>query len=169
MLATGCGSDDGDSETSATTEWASSLCTAISTWTNALTSSADSLKGGNISMDSLESAADDVKGATDTLVEDLKGVGKPDLEAGEQAKDSVDQLSDELENEVDKIESAVDDVSGVSGVLSAVSTVTATLSTMATQVTSTLDELEQQDAQGELKEAFQQADSCSELSGSGSG
>ena len=75
-------------------------------------------------MDSLESAADDVKGATDTLVEDLKGVGKPDLEAGEQAKDSVDQLSDELENEVDKIESAVDDVSGVSGVLSAVSTVT---------------------------------------------
>jgi methyl-accepting chemotaxis protein len=165
LLAAGCGGSDDDSDgTSATTEWASDICTAVSAWADTLTSSANSLQGGNISRDSLESAAEDVKSATDTLVDDLRGVGRPDTDAGQQAKDSVDQLAGELEQEADKIESAVEDVSGVSGVLNAVSTVTATLATMSTQVTSTVDELEQLDAQGELRDAFEEAPPCSELS-----
>jgi gas vesicle protein len=164
LLAAGCGGSDDSEETSATTEWASDLCTAISSWADTLTSSANSLQGGNISRDSLESAAEDVKSATDTLVDDLRGVGRPDTDAGQQAKDSVDQLAGELEQEADKIESAVEDVSGVSGVLNAVSTVAATLATMSTQVTSTVEELEQLDAQGELRDAFEEAPPCSELS-----
>src|SRR5262245_44184782 len=50
-LAAGCGSDDG-SETSATEEWASSVCTAFSTWRDALTSATSSLTG-DISEDAL--------------------------------------------------------------------------------------------------------------------
>jgi len=165
LVTAGCGgSDDGD-ETSATTEWASGLCTAISTWTSALTSSAESLEGGNISESSLESAAADAKSATEAFADDVQALGKPDTEAGERANDLVDQLSRDLEQGVDEIESAVDDISGVSGVLNAVSTATSTLATMSSQVSSTLDELRQLDGGEELEDAFQQATSCQELSG----
>ena len=116
LLAAACGSDEG-SDTSATATWADEVCSSVTTWTNALTASVDSLKGGNVSREALEGAVDDVKSATDTFVDDLKGLGKPDTEAGQEAKDSVDQLADQLEQEVDEIEGAVDDVSGASGEL----------------------------------------------------
>jgi uncharacterized protein YoxC len=166
VLAAGCGSDESSSDTSSTTDWAGNLCTAVSTWTTALTSSVQSLQGGNVSRDALESTADDVKSATDTLIDDLKSLGKPDTEAGEQAKESIDQLTDELEQEVDTIEGAVDDVSGVSGVVSAVSAVSGALGSMGTQLTSTLSDLEQLDAKGELQSAFEQSASCQELTSS---
>jgi hypothetical protein len=167
LIAAACGGDDdGDGDASSTTEWASSLCTAVSSWGDALTSAAESLKAGNISRDSLEGTADEVKGATETFVDDLRGLGRPDTDAGEQAESSVEQLTDELQQEVDKIEGAVDDASGASGVLTAVSTVSATLVTMGNQLTSTLGDLEQLDASGELKTAFEQSASCQELSGS---
>jgi hypothetical protein len=159
-LAAGCGSDE---ETSSTTEWAGDVCTAVSTWADALRQTASSLQGGNISEDSLRSAADEAKSATDTLVDDLKGVGKPDTEAGAQAQDSIEKLGDELEKQADTIESAADDVSGVSGVLTAVSTVTGALAAMGTQVSSTFDELNQLDATGELKQAFEDAAPCRDL------
>ena len=72
-----------------------------------------------------------------------------------------------LNEEVDKIKSAVDDVSGVSGVLAAVSTITGTLSTIGEQLSSAFTELEQLDAGGELETALKEADSCQDIGGSG--
>lgn len=160
-LAAGCGSDE---ETSSTTEWAGGVCTAVSTWADALRQAASSLQGGNVSEDSLRNAADDAKSATDTLVDDLKGLGKPDTEAGAEAQDSIEKLGDELEQQADTITSAADDASGVSGVLSAISTATGALASMGTQVSNTFNELEQLDAAGELKQAFEDAPACSDLS-----
>ena len=165
LLMAACGSDDDGSDTSATATWADGVCSAISTWTESLGTSVASLQGGDVSREALEGAADDVQGATETFVDDLRGLGKPDTEAGQEAQDSVDQLADQLETEVGKIEDAVDDVSGVSGVLTAVSTVTATLATMGNQLSSTFNELEQLDAGGELEDAFRESDSCRDLSG----
>jgi len=162
LLAAGCGSDS--SETSATDDWASSLCTAALDWRNAITSSVDSLRGGNLNEESLRTAGDDVKSATETFVDDVKGLGKPDTESGQKAKDAIDGLADQLGEDVDKIETALDDASSGGPVLNAISTVSATLATMATQVDSTLDELKRIDAQGELKSAFDRSDSCQELS-----
>jgi hypothetical protein len=159
-LVAGCGSDD----TPSTTEWAGDVCTAVSTWADSLTQTASSLQGGNISEDSLRNAADEAKSATDTLVDDLKGLGAPDTEAGSEAKDSIDKLADGLEQQADTIESAADDVSGVSGVLGAISTVTGALGAMGTEVSSTFAQLQQLDAAGELKQAFQDSSSCQDLS-----
>ena len=164
LLAAGCGGSDDSEETSATTDVGERPLHGHLELGGHTHLEREFAARGNISRDSLETAADDVKGATETLADDLRGIGRPDTEAGEQAKDSVDQLAGELEQEADKIESAVEDVSGVSGMLNAVSTVAATLATMSTQVTSTVDELEQLDAQGELRDAFEEAPSCSELS-----
>ena len=128
---TGCGSSESDSTTTASPPetWATGVCSSITTWQAALTSAAGSLKS-DPTKDGLQTAADDAKSATQTLASDLKDLGKPDTEAGQQAKDSLDQLSTSLQKDVDTIEETVDGVSGASEVLTAVSTVAGTLATM---------------------------------------
>ena len=90
-------------------------------------------------------------------------LGRPDTHAGQEAQDTLNGLADDLSDEADTIESAVEDVSGVSEVLGAVSTVSSTLLTMGEQVGSAVSRLEALDGAEELKDAFEEADSCSEL------
>jgi hypothetical protein len=165
LLAAACGS----SKPKSTADWANGVCSAMNTWTSSITSSADSLKSSGLSKESLQSTADDVKSATDTLQSDLKDLGKPDTPAGQEAKDAVDQLSGDLTSDADTIKSTVQGVSGISDVATAVTTVTTTLGKMGDQVSSTFTSLEQlgSDAKGELQTAFQQSSACQELSSSG--
>ncbi len=159
FAAAGCGGN-GDSQVSASTQWAGDLCTAITTWKSDVTSAVDSLKS-NPSRDGFEQAADDAKQATQTLVDTAKGLGAPDTEAGDQARTAVDTLTTELQTGVDTIQKAVQDASGVQGLLSSVSTVTASLSTMSSQLSSSLDQLASlRDADDQLRQSFADAASC---------
>jgi hypothetical protein len=166
-LAAGCGSE----KPKTTTDWANGVCTAITTWRDSTKSAADSVASGGISKDSLQSAADDAKSATETLESDLKDLGKPNTPAGQQAKDSVDQLTSELKTDADTIKAAVDAVSGVRGVVTAATTVSTTLITAGNQISTTFKGLHQlsADAKRELQTAFQQSSACQQLSGTGSG
>ena len=164
FLAAGCGGSSSSSgDTLPTEEWAGNLCTAIVAWTDSLGSSVTSLQSGNLSEDALQGVADDAKSSTETLIDDLEGLGKPDTEAGEEAQASLNQLADDLQKDVDEIESAVNDSSA--SALSTTSTVSNTLVTMGNQLMSTFSQLEQLDAQGELEDAFNAADSCQQLTG----
>jgi hypothetical protein len=166
-LAAGCGSE----KPKTTTDWANGVCTAITTWRDATKSAADSVASGGISKDTLQSAADDAKSATETLESDLKDLGKPNTPAGQQAKDSVDQLTSELKTDANTIKAAVDAVSGVSGVVTATTTVSTTLVTAGNQISTTFKGLQQlsADTKGELQTAFQQSSACQQLSGTGTG
>ena len=165
VLAAGCGgsSDSASSDTTPTEEWADGLCSSISTWTSSLTSIVDTLKGGDLSKDSLTSAVDDAKSATETFTTSLSDLGKPDTEAGQEAKDSVDKLVTDIQADVTEIEDAVDGASGVAGVIAAVPTITATLSKAGEQVSSTLTGFQDIDAKGELESAFKSSSSCQDL------
>jgi hypothetical protein len=163
-LAAGCGSNE-SAAPATPADWANGVCSAINTWKDSLTAAAEPLKSGNISTDSLQTAADDAKSATDTLQSDLKDLGKPNTQSGQQAQDEIDQLSSDLQTDVDTIKSAADEASGAGGIASAAKTASTTLETMQTQVSSTITSLQQLDPEGELKTAFQQADSCQQLSG----
>ena len=127
-LAAGCGGDGGGD--SSATEWAGDVCSAITTWTDSITSTADSLSGGNLGEDALRSAVDDLASATSDFVDDVRGLGTPDTEAGEQAKESLDQLADEVDENLSTMQDAVDDASGASGVVEAVTAVSGAMSTM---------------------------------------
>ena len=59
-LATGCGGDSGGGSGSSATKWAGDLCSSITTWTDSISSTADSLRQGNLTEEKLRSAADDV-------------------------------------------------------------------------------------------------------------
>lgn len=162
LLLAGCGGG-GSSNAISTTDWANSVCSAITTWTSSLKSAGKSLQGGNLSKDSLKSAAKDIEDATSTFADDLKGLGKPNTETGQQAKESVDQLSKNIKNGADEIRSAVQGVSSLSDAQAALTTVGGTLQKMGTQVTSAFSKLGNLDPKGELKTAFKNADKCSSL------
>ncbi len=157
-LLTGCGGDDGPPSAS---EWADDLCTALGDWTSSITSAAESVTQ-EPSRESLEAAVDDVGEATQTLVDDVEGLETPDLEAGQQAEQSADELSDSLNTEVEKVKETAEGAS--LGTLSeAVSAISASFTAMGEQISTTLTELEGLDAGGELRTAFEEADSCNEL------
>jgi methyl-accepting chemotaxis protein len=160
VVAAGCGGSS--SNESSAEEWAGGLCSALTTWTNSVKSASNSLRS-NPSKDSLKSAAGDIESASDTLVGDLKDLGKPDTKSGQDAKDAVDQLSSEVGDDVQEMQSAVDKVSGVQGVLAATSSVSATLSKMGNQINSAASKLDSADPGGELKQAFQNAPACKSL------
>src|SRR5262245_49438244 len=159
FLAAGCGGGNDDSNPA--TAWADDLCTAVNDWTGALNDAASSLTG-NLTRDGLNAAADDARDATDAFVDELQGLGAPDTASGAEAKDTVDQLATDLSDGVDDIQSAIKNASTVVG---AITTVKNTLTTMGNELTSTLNQLRQLDAQGELQSAFDDADSCSSLTG----
>jgi hypothetical protein len=107
LAAAGCGGGDEESSaTTAATEWADGFCTAFTSWTDDLQQIGDELTASP-SQDALGQAADDVKTATDTLLDDLRALGTPDTESGQEVKDSIDQLSTTLESDLDEVESAV--------------------------------------------------------------
>lgn len=168
LLAAGCGgsSDSTSTDASPTSEWADGLCSAINTWTASISAIGDTIKSGDISEDSLTSAVDDAKSATETLTSDLEGLGKPDTEAGQEAKDSIDKLSTDLNTEVSTIEDALNDASGIAGYIAAAPVIATSLGTMGTDVTSTITTLQGLDAKGELESAFKDAPSCADLTGS---
>lgn len=160
LVAAGCGGDDGES---ATTQWAGGVCEAMATWKEAVTDIGGTLASGGLSADGLREAAGDVQAATETLVDDLKGLGRPDTDAGQQAEEVVTGLADELSSQAETIEKTVEGASGVSGTLQAVSTVTAALGTMGTEIGTAVTELSQLDGAQELEDAFKDADACQEL------
>ena len=165
LALAGCGGSD--DETSGATDWANSVCSAAADWSDSVSAAATSLQGGNLSEDSLESAVDDVKEATETLADDLRDAGTPDTEDGQQAKDLVDQLADEIDEGVQTMGDALDDVQGVSGITTAITQITGTLTTMSSEVGGIVDQLEQLDPGTELEDAFENADECASLRSGG--
>ena len=165
LVAAGCGGSDESSSASPADEWAEGFCTAITTWTDSLTSVTEQFASpSSLTKDGLTDAANDVKSSTETLVDDLRGLGAPDTESGQDVKTSIDELSTTLESEVANIESTVDEASGLTGLPSAISSITTSLSAMGTAFASTLQAIESADVKGELKTALEDSPACADIS-----
>lgn len=157
-LLAGCGGDDGPPSA---TEWADDLCSALGDWTSSLTSAAESVTAAP-SRESIESAVDDVEGATQQLTDDVGDLETPDLESGQEAEQSVDELSDSLSAEVEKVKETAENAT-LGNLSQSVSAISASFSAMREQISAAFTELEGLDPGGELRTAFEEADSCSEL------
>lgn len=164
VAVAGCGSKSKAEDAPAS--WADGVCSSLTTWKTSVTGAAESVTKSGVSKDSLQSAADQAQKATSTLQSDLKKLGKPDTKAGQQAKDTADQLSQLLTTNANTIKKAIDDATGVSGLVSATTTITATLASMKTQVQGAVDSFKALDPKGELQQAFTDSASCKALSSS---
>ncbi len=168
VLAAGCGGGGGGSSATTTSgtepvvEWANGFCSAVTTWKDQLTTIGKDVVSSP-SKDGLEQAVNDVKDANQKLSDDLSKLGKPDTESGQKVKQSVDDLSTTVNTEGQKIDDAVNNASGVSGLLSAGATISSSLSAMYAALSNTFQTLDNADVKGEMKTAFDQADSCSSL------
>jgi hypothetical protein len=164
LVAAGCGSKGTTTTTTTSTaDWANSLCSAITTWQSSVNSAVSSVNGGNVTKPKLQTAANDVITATQTLADTVKNLGKPNTKSGAQAKQSLDQLSTQISDEQKKIKTAISGVNSVSGVIAAAPTVLASLQAMGAAVSSTFAQLRKLDASGELSSAFSQAGACKTL------
>jgi hypothetical protein len=157
-LLAGCGGDDGPPSA---TDWADDLCSALGDWTDSVTSAAQSVTE-EPSRESVESAVDDVEGATQTLVDDVDDLETPDLESGQQAEQSVDELSDSLSAEVEKVKETAENAT-LGNISESVTAISQSFTAMRQQISAAFTELEGLDPGGELRTAFEEADSCSEL------
>src|SRR4051794_4421514 len=107
VLAAGCGGGGSSSSSSSSPsakDWAQDLCTSIVNWSDSVKSAGQSLQGGNLSEGDIKDATGKIKSASNTLASDLKGLGKPDTDAGQKAKDAMDQLAGEVSDDVDAMQ-----------------------------------------------------------------
>ena len=165
IVAAGCGG--GSSETTTTTaasasDWASQFCGAFATWDQAVKDATSQLTSSP-SKDSLQKAASDIDTATQQLVTELKGLGAPDTQSGQDIKNSVDSLATTVQTQTDTIKTSVDQASGLSGYITAGKDAVTSLGKMNDALQSTLTTIENADAQGELKSALESSPDCKNL------
>ena len=169
LVSSACGGSGGGSSQSATETWADGVCSSLNTWKSSVTAAGNSITDGSgVDEDQVRTAVDQVKGATTKLSSDLKSLGKPDTEAGQQAQDALTKLSGQLDEDVQQISQAVEGASGPTAAIGIATSVGASLTQAQTQVSAAFSTIEDADAKGELRDAFQSSDACKQFSGSGS-
>ncbi|HET9322591.1 MAG TPA: hypothetical protein VFO03_01825 [Gaiellaceae bacterium] len=161
LLLAGCG---GDNDSSSADSWANGVCGDLSTWKDSVKSTAAAFSGGQLSQAQVQDAADEISNATEQLVGDLKDVGTPDTESGQQAKDAVDQLSNELQTDLAQVQRAAAGASGAADTAQAVATIRMAATTMQAQLTTAFQSMQQAD--DELKSAFEDSENCQKLKSS---
>lgn len=160
--------DNGDSGTLTTAEWADSVCTDISTWQSSITSLAD--VSGGLTKDSLQQKLDDAKSATDTLVSELKDLGKPDLAAGDQLQQQLDSSADQLQASYESLQSQAQDALSAdtpAAFLQALGKLAPQFGQLLDEIQTTVKNLRNSNAAGsaktELQQAFDDSASCQSL------
>jgi hypothetical protein len=162
LVAAGCGG--GDEEESATDQWAEGFCTSITTWTDSIKEATDELRSlSSLSSDSFEQAAEDIRTATTQFGDDLRALGAPETESGQDAKQAIDDFATTLDEDSADIETSIKDVSGITDIPGAVQDITASLSSMNEAFSTMLSAIRTDDAQDELQSAFENAEACDDL------
>jgi hypothetical protein len=151
----GCGGEDEN----ATEAWAGGVCSELSSWATSVEDAIASLTAGGVpSEDDVRTAVDDVSQATQDLGDGLGDLERPETEAGDEAQSEIESLETQLQEQVDAVESAVEE-----GGLPALSQITSAISAAVTAVTSTIESLGSLEAGEELRDAFENSEDCDSL------
>jgi hypothetical protein len=149
VLAAGCGGDDDQSSSQA---WADDFCSAAADWRTTLEGIVSGFDSpSDLSADSIEDAVDEGLEATESFVDDVRGLGAPDTEAGEEVQGIVDDMASSVESTADDLSEAVGDSSSLQDLLAVAPQVAAAVESLQQEFRSSLDELESLDT-GELSD-----------------
>jgi hypothetical protein len=167
FLVSGCGGGGGSSSAEA---WASDVCSAIGKWRTDVqqitTNAANTLTEPGATRKDAEQAIGAGIDATQNLLEELKALGPPDADGRDEARSEVNAFVDQAQSTVDDVKRALADlpeeatlgqlVAGLSGLSVSLQKTIAS----GQQLVKVLAE-----ASGDLKQGFENARSCKELSG----
>lgn len=156
-----------DPETTA--EWADSVCTSLSDWRSSIAALAD--PGGEpLTAETLRDRLDQADDATSDLVDELRDLGPPDLEAGDEVERALDSAAAGLAASYADVQSAAEDAADADDqaeLLTALAELAdefAALGGQARDIVATLQSASLfGDASAELEQAFAASDSCQAL------
>lgn len=159
--------DDGDGSV-ATSEWAESVCASLSGWQGSITGLAE--VEGELTPQSLEERLDDAGAATDELVAEVEAIGPPDVEAGEEVEQALDDAADGLRGGYESLRAAAEDALDAetpSAFLQELASLAPEFQALVQQVQETVAALQSAslfgEASAELEQAFAEAPSCERL------
>jgi outer membrane protein OmpA-like peptidoglycan-associated protein len=165
--------DSGSSQPTAA-EWADSVCGDLATWKTSITSIA-SVSGGTLTKESLQQKLGDAQKATNDLVSELKGLGAPDLESGDQLQQQLDTSADALNASYEELTAQAQDALNAdspTAFLQGLAKLAPEFQKLLDQIETTVSDLRDANvaasAKAELQQAFDDASSCQSLkSGNG--
>ncbi len=157
-------SDDGPPTTE---EWAGSVCTSLSDWQESITSLADT-GGEPLTADSLRDKLGDASDATSDLVSQLRDLGPPDIESGDELEQQLDASTDELESSFESVKASAEDVADAPDeFLQQLAALSSDFAALQTAISGTVTTLQNADvtesSKAELQQAFTDAPSCESL------
>lgn len=162
-----------DSGSVETTAWADSVCTSLSEWRGSISALADT-GAAELTPESLEEGLDEARSATDDLVDSLKGIGPPEVEAGEEVEQALDDTADGLRESYESFRLSVQealDAETPAAFLQQLAALGPELQVLSQRVEDTVASLQSAslfgDASAELEQAFADAESCQTLRGEG--
>jgi hypothetical protein len=151
-----------------TEEWAGSVCTSLSDWRESITSLADA-GGEPLTADSLRDKVGDASDATSDLVTQLRDLGAPDLESGDELEQQLDASADELESSFESVKASAEEVADAPAgeFLQQLATLGSDFAALQTAISGTVTTLQNADvaegSKAELQQAFADAPSCESL------
>ncbi len=160
LAVAGCG---GDSEPSASENYANEVCSSFSTW---LTDVAEHGADGHRRRPRDDEGRPPVgrgrrrERHRQARTRTWRRPGAPDTEDGQKAKSEVESLMSQIRDQLATIQSALDSNAGI---LSIASTVSASVSTALNDLETTYNNLKDLDPAGELRDAFENSDDCNSL------
>jgi hypothetical protein len=166
ILAAGCGG----STPSASEQWAGSVCSTMDTWATQMQGYADDVKSAvtSPSTDSVNTIKDTIaKGsdATNQMLASLRSLGPPPPGSnGQSASSALESFKTQVQQTVTSVEAQAQSLQSSSDpatIVSTLGTIATDVSTVVSQGKTTFQTLQSQ--QGELKDAFNNVDSCKQL------
>jgi len=164
LVSAGCGGGGDESSGTPTDEWAEGYCAAIVDWTTERRRATDKLRDyRSLSQDAFAQAGAELRSATEAFTADLRELGAPDADFGEDARQAVDLFATATEADLADIERSVEGISGPSDISTAIVSIAAALTSINKSFTTMANSLSRIDPERELQTALENAESCDEL------
>ena len=158
LLVAGCGGE----EESPSEAWAGDFCSAAADWRSSIDEAIAQVGDpADLSFNSLRGAIDDGLAATEAFIDDVRALGPPETEAGQEAAGIVDSMTDDLEADVDELRSALEtETQSVPELLEKAGQASTLIGQMAQQLQSSVQELEGLEPADELRSALEGNEDC---------
>jgi hypothetical protein len=158
LLAAGCGGE----EESASEAWAGDFCTAAADWRSSIDDAIAQVGDpADLSFNTLRGAIDNGLAATENFIDDVRVLGPPETEAGQEAAGIVESMTDDLEADVDELRSALEtETQSAPELLEKAGQASTLVGQMAQQLQSSVQELEGLEPADELRSALEDNEDC---------
>jgi hypothetical protein len=152
-----------------TRAWADSVCSSLADWRSSITSLAD-VGGGTLTSETLRQKLGDADSATQQLVTELEGLGPPDLEAGADVEQALDDAANGLQASFQSLKAGAQDAANAdtpAAFLQALAALAPDFQRLLDQIGETTAALQSAslfgESSAELERAFSEAESCQAL------